>query len=175
METKADMDSKWSLPWRHPRQANGPPSHHERTWDDFTWRAFLEQLDATPLVHRDSTTEDRAFAALARAIEERLECSVAVEDSQSCQDEAVYGRMLLPREVLTEDYMAWLSASRVGNLATVWDWDGVVQPKKLALIVETVGEHRLFYVPSAVLYTTYTGSSRDPHRNTWHERFFGYL
>ncbi len=75
---------------------------------------------------------------------------------------------------LTEDYMAWLSASRVGNIATVWDWDGVVHPVKLGIIVETVAAHGLFYIPSAVLYTTFTGRDRDSSENSWHERFFGY-
>lgn len=144
-------------------------------WEGFTWRGFLEYLDTSPPVRRDPAADDRAFAALARAVEGRLGCAITVEDSRSCQDEAVYGRMLLPSEILTEEYMAWLSASRIGNLATVWDWDGVVQPKKLALIGETVEEHGLFYVPSAVLYTTFTGRSHDARRDSWHERFFGYL
>jgi len=107
-----DMDLKWSLPWRHPRQADGSPSHHIQAWEGFTWRAFLEYLDAAPSVRRDPAADDRAFAALARAIEERLECSVTVEDSQSCQDEAVYGRMLLPRDVLTEDYRTAFNRAR---------------------------------------------------------------
>ena len=82
--------------------------------------------------------------------------------------------MFLPQEVLVEPYAAWVRASETGDLATVWDWDGAVKPDQLAIIVATVGEFGLFYVPTLVLNTPYTGRADPPSPPTWGERLFGY-
>jgi len=139
------------------------------------WRAFMERLDALPALPRDDAGDERRFIALVRTLEGHLGYPCPYEVGLPLQDEAVYGDVLLPPEALAEDYIVRLRASRSGNLATVYDWDGAVKPDQFAIIVATVEEFGYLYVPSAVLNTPYTGHRPPRLQPTWNEKLFGYL
>jgi hypothetical protein len=141
------------------------------------WQSFLEQVDSAPRLRRDPRVDSRRFLTIVHALEDRLGCTFQYEVGEGLQDEVVYGSMLLPSNLLVEantNYMAWLRASETDNLVTVWDWDGAVRPDQLALIISTVTELGLFYVPTSVLDMPYTGRAHPPRIPTWSERLFGY-
>ncbi len=135
----------------------------------------MEHLDTSSTAPRDDAEDVRRFITLARPLEGRLGYPCPYEVGLPLQDEAVYGDMLLPAEVLADDYIVRLRASRRGNLVTVYDWDGAVRPDQFAIIATTVEEFGYLYVQSAVLNTPYTGHRPPRVQPTWSEKFFGYL
>jgi hypothetical protein len=94
----------------------------------------------------------------------------------SIQDASFHGQLVLPRALLTEDYIASLRVSNFGNLATVYDDDSVVAPEALATMRDVLGAFGYIYVPSGILMLRYTGNNPAISRSrSWDYRYFDYL
>lgn len=140
------------------------------------WRVFLEQVVALWSAKSwDRQAAERRFVSLVLMLQQHWGVPFPYEMGAYLQDIPVYGDALIPQEVLADDYIVRLRVSMIGNLATVFVWDGAVKPEALVTIIAAAEMWRYIYVPSAALEQLYTGpgAGRQEER-TWSRALFDF-